>query len=70
MEEVTARAISLADAVARAMHHYPYVMRTAPPYLLDIDVAFSRTRNMPSPSFHVPATHPREESVGVDWARI
>lgn len=52
----------LADSIARTMHLYPSVLRTTPPTLTDIDKVYSHTRYMRT--FHVPATNPREESVG------
>ena len=63
MEKVRGNATRTADQIARAMRFYPMVLRTAPPRLLDIDIVYSRTRYMGI--FHVPATHPREESVEV-----
>ena len=52
----------LADRIARVMRFFPSVLRTTPPTVIDIDVVYSLTRK--SAQFHLPATHPREESVG------
>jgi hypothetical protein len=47
---------TLADAVARAMRHYPIIIGY-PPRLFDVDESFSTFGLMRS--FHVPATLPR-----------
>jgi hypothetical protein len=63
VEKVKGNAIRTANKIARAMRFYPLVLRSVPPQLLDIDRVYSRTRYLQM--FHLPATHPREESVEV-----
>lgn len=53
------KARQLADDVARAMRHYPYLLRSVPPQLLDIDVVFSKVPFVSS--FRLTATNPRDE---------
>ena len=47
---------AIADEIALAMKHYPMLLRSTPPILMDIDEAYSLRRGIRIT--HIPATRP------------